>query len=85
MAPENWKGLAEAIGNEIEKGVQGIVIGHRTDTIHHTAAILSFMVQNSPVPIVMVGSQRSRTTAHLMLSFNLIHSVKTAPEVISLR
>jgi len=30
-----------------------------TDTMHHTAAILSFMVQDSPVPIVMVGSQRS--------------------------
>ena len=28
----------------------GIVIGHGTDTMHHTAAILSFMVQNSPVP-----------------------------------
>ena len=49
----------EAIGREIEKGVHGIVIGHGTDTIHHTAAILTFMVQDSPVPIVMVGSQRS--------------------------
>ncbi|MCC6637526.1 MAG: asparaginase, partial [Ignavibacteriaceae bacterium] len=59
MGPEQWIGTAEAIGKEIEKGVQGIVIGHGTDTMHHTAAILSFMVQNSPVPIVMVGSQRS--------------------------
>ncbi|MDK9701440.1 MAG: asparaginase domain-containing protein, partial [bacterium] len=59
MGPDQWKGTAEAIGKEIEKGIQGIVIGHGTDTMHHTAAILSFMVQNSPVPIVMVGSQRS--------------------------
>jgi glutamyl-tRNA(Gln) amidotransferase subunit D len=27
--------------------------------MHHTAAVLSYMVQGSPVPIVMVGSQRS--------------------------
>nr|MCU0405759.1 asparaginase domain-containing protein [Ignavibacteriaceae bacterium] len=59
MGPDQWIGLAEAIGREIEKGVQGIVIGHGTDTMHHTSAILSFMVQDSPVPIVMVGSQRS--------------------------
>ncbi len=59
MGPEQWRGTAEAIGREIAKGVQGIVIGHGTDTMHHTAAILSFMVQDSPVPIVMVGSQRS--------------------------
>ncbi|MGV8042205.1 MAG: asparaginase domain-containing protein [Thermoanaerobaculaceae bacterium] len=29
----------------------------------HTAAILSFMVQDSPVPIVVVGCQRSSATA----------------------
>ena len=43
------------IGQEIGAGADGIVIGHGTDTMGHTAAILSFMVQNSPVPIVLVG------------------------------
>ncbi|MBI5326193.1 MAG: Glu-tRNA(Gln) amidotransferase subunit GatD [Ignavibacteriae bacterium] len=80
MGPEQWKGLAEAIGKEIEKGVQGIVIGHGTDTMHHTAAILSFMVQNSPVPIVMVGSQRSSDRPSSDAALNLMHSVKTAAE-----
>ncbi len=59
MGPEQWKVLAEEIGKEIKKGVKGIMIGHGTDTMHHTSAALSYMVQNSPVPIVMVGSQRS--------------------------
>ncbi|MCU0276509.1 MAG: asparaginase domain-containing protein [Acidobacteria bacterium] len=59
MGPEQYKGLAKAIGAEIKKGIDGIVIGHGTDTMHHTAGILSFMVQNPPIPIVMVGSQRS--------------------------
>ncbi|NLF43110.1 MAG: Glu-tRNA(Gln) amidotransferase GatDE subunit D, partial [Bacteroidales bacterium] len=52
MGPENYKKLAVAIGKEIENGIDGIVIGHGTDTLHHTAAALTFMVQNSPVPIV---------------------------------
>jgi glutamyl-tRNA(Gln) amidotransferase subunit D len=78
MGPDQWIGLAEAIGKEIEKGVQGIVIGHGTDTMHHTSAILSFMVQDSPVPIVMVGSQRSSDRPSSDAAFNLIHSVTTA-------
>jgi len=59
MGPEQWIALAEAIGREVRDGVDGIVIGHGTDTMHHTAGVLSFMVQNPPVPIVLVGSQRS--------------------------
>jgi glutamyl-tRNA(Gln) amidotransferase subunit D len=80
MAPEQWIGTAEAIGREIRNGIQGIVIGHGTDTMHHTAAILSFMVQNSPVPIVMVGSQRSSDRPSSDAALNLMHSVKTAAE-----
>ena len=80
MGPEQWKGTAGAIGREIAKGVSGIVIGHGTDTMHHTAAILSFMVQNSPVPIVIVGSQRSSDRPSSDAALNLMHSVKTAAE-----
>jgi glutamyl-tRNA(Gln) amidotransferase subunit D len=80
MGPEQWIGTAQAIGREIAKGVTGIVIGHGTDTMHHTAAILSFMVQNSPIPIVMVGSQRSSDRPSSDAALNLMHSVKTAAE-----
>jgi glutamyl-tRNA(Gln) amidotransferase subunit D len=80
MGPEQWIGTAKAIGTEIEKGVQGIVIGHGTDTMHHTAAILSFMVQDSPVPIVMVGSQRSSDRPSSDAALNLINATKTAAE-----
>ncbi len=80
MGPEQWIRTAEAIGEEIEKGVDGIMIGHGTDVMHHTAAILSFMVQDSPVPIVMVGSQRSSDRPSSDAALNLIHAVKTAAE-----
>jgi glutamyl-tRNA(Gln) amidotransferase subunit D len=80
MGPEQYIGTAQAIGREIAKGIQGIVIGHGTDTMHHTAAILSFMIQDSPVPIVMVGSQRSSDRPSSDAALNLMHSVKTAAE-----
>ncbi|MDP8314311.1 MAG: Glu-tRNA(Gln) amidotransferase subunit GatD [Candidatus Celaenobacter antarcticus] len=78
MGPDQYKKLAVAIGKEIEKGIDGIVIGHGTDTLHHTAAALSFMIQNSPVPIVLVGSQRSSDRPSSDAALNLIHATTTA-------
>ena len=80
MGPKQYTELAIAIGEEIKKGVDGIVIGHGTDTMHHTAAALAFMVQDSPVPIVMVGSQRSSDRPSSDAALNLIHATKTAAE-----
>jgi glutamyl-tRNA(Gln) amidotransferase subunit D len=78
MACEQYITLAKAIGDEIEAGAEGIVIGHGTDTMGHTAAILSFMVQDSPVPIVIVGSQRSSDRPSSDAALNLIHAVRSA-------
>lgn len=78
MASEQYIALAQAIGQEIEAGTDGIVIGHGTDTMGHTAAVLSFMVQDSPVPIVLVGSQRSSDRPSSDAALNLIHAVRTA-------
>ncbi len=80
MGPEQWIGTAKAIEKAIKAGIDGIVVGHGTDTMHHTAAVLSFMVQDSPVPIVMVGSQRSSDRPSSDAALNLIHATKTAAE-----
>jgi glutamyl-tRNA(Gln) amidotransferase subunit D len=78
MGPDQYKALAIAIKKEIESGVDGIVIGHGTDTLHHTAMALSFMVQNPPVPIVLVGSQRSSDRPSSDAALNLMHSCYAA-------
>ncbi len=78
MGPEQWIGTAEAIAAEIEKGVAGIVVGHGTDTMHHTAAALTFMLQDLPVPVVMVGSQRSSDRPSSDAAINLINATRTA-------
>ncbi len=78
MSWAEYKVLAESVGHEIENGADGIVIGHGTDTMGHTAAILSFMVQDSPVPIVLVGSQRSSDRPSSDAALNLIHAVRSA-------
>ena len=78
MGPEQYIVLAKTIGRAIEDGVAGIVVGHGTDTMHHTAAALSFMVQNPPVPIVMVGSQRSSDRPSSDAAQNLINATWAA-------
>ena len=78
MGPEQYKKLAIAIGKEIENGIDGIVIGHGTDTLHYTSAALTFMVQNSPIPIVLVGSQRSSDRPSSDAALNLMHATTAA-------
>ncbi len=56
--PDDWRRLAERI-YEAAAGYQGIVVIHGTDTMAYTASMLSFMLQNVPIPVVLTGSQLS--------------------------
>ncbi|MBI2892184.1 MAG: Glu-tRNA(Gln) amidotransferase subunit GatD [Deltaproteobacteria bacterium] len=78
MTSKEWIAIAKAIGREIERGVDGIVIGHGTDTMHYTGAALSYMVQRSPVPIILVGSQRSSDRPSSDAALNLRNAVRAA-------
>ena len=78
LGPEQYKILATSIGKEIQNGADGIMIGHGTDTLHHTATALSFMVQDSPIPIILVGSQRSSDRPSSDAALNLIHAAYAA-------
>ena len=78
MGPTQYLALAENVGQAIREGYHGIVIGHGTDTMHHTAAALSYMVQDPPVPIVMVGSQRSSDRPSSDAARNLIAATTAA-------
>lgn len=78
MGPDQYKKLAIAIGEQIERGTDGIIIGHGTDTMHYTSAALTFMIQNPPVPIVLVGSQRSSDRPSSDAALNLMHAATAA-------
>lgn len=63
--------LADEIKKEIGKGVDGIIITHGTDTMHYTAAALTFMLNHLAVPVILVGSQRSSDRGSTDASLNL--------------
>lgn len=56
IQPEEWQGMARAVADEFQQ-YDGIVMTHGTDTMAYTASMLSFMLQNLPVPVVLTGSQ----------------------------
>lgn len=51
--------LAKEIEKEIARGAHAVLITHGTDTLHFTAAALSFLVRPLPIPIILIGAQRS--------------------------
>lgn len=58
MRPENWLEIARLIRSEYDH-YDGFVITHGTDTMAYAAAMLYYLIQNSPKPIVLTGSQVS--------------------------
>ena len=57
ISMEHWMMMANAIEERYEK-YDGFVICHGTDTMAYTASALSYLVQHSPKPIVLTGSQK---------------------------
>ena len=55
--PTHWLGTAQAIREHYDD-YDGFVISHGTDTMAYTAAALSYLVQDSPKPIVLTGAQK---------------------------
>ena len=58
IGPGHWLEIAKAIQERYDR-YDGFVITHGTDTMAYTAARLSYLIQDSPKPIVITGSQKS--------------------------
>jgi glutamyl-tRNA(Gln) amidotransferase subunit D len=80
ITQKHWKEIAEIVAKRIEAGVDGVVIAHGTDTMAYTSAALSFALQNLPVPVIVVGAQRSSDRPSSDAATNLIGAVKAAGE-----
>ena len=79
MRPEYWSVIAKAIAEEVVKGdVSGVVVAHGTDTMGYTAAALSFALQRLPVPVVLVGAQRSSDRPSSDAALNMLGAVLVA-------
>jgi len=78
ITTQNWTELAKTVATQINKGVDGVLVAHGTDTMGYTAAALSFALQNLPVPVILVGSQRSADRPSSDAATNLVGAVTAA-------
>lgn len=78
IEPKHWTEMAKVVTEKIKEGVDGVVVAHGTDTMGYTAAALSFALQNLPVPVILVGSQRSADRPSSDAATNLIGAVTAA-------
>lgn len=58
ICPAHWLEIARIVEANYA-AFDGFVVTHGTDTMAYTAAALSYLVQNSPKPVVLTGSQKS--------------------------
>ncbi len=58
ITPEHWLTIARCLREHYD-AYDGFVITHGTDTMAYTAAALSYLIQDSPKPIVLTGGQKS--------------------------
>jgi glutamyl-tRNA(Gln) amidotransferase subunit D len=82
MRADYWMELARAVADEIRGGSEGVIITHGTDTMMYTAAALSFML-TTPVPVILVGSQRSSDRPSSDAAMNAICAVTAAKSDIA--
>jgi len=81
LAPADWTKMAQAIYQRLDRGYQGFVIAHGTDTMHFSASALAFVFGDRlNLPIVFTGAQTIPAIAHGDARVNLLRAVKVACE-----
>jgi len=78
LTPNEWKQIARKVVEFLTEGDEGVVILHGTDTMHFTAAALSFMIRSLNAPVVLTGAQRSVDRGSRDSDFNIISSAVVA-------
>ena len=76
LQPEHWFEIATRLDSLAKSDYVGIIIAHGTDTMHYTSSFLSFALSGFPIPIALVGSQRSSDRPSSDAAVNLIAATK---------
>jgi glutamyl-tRNA(Gln) amidotransferase subunit D len=77
---KHWEGMAQRAYDKIKSGVNGVIFTHGTDTMGYSSAAMSFALQDLPVPVIFVGSQRSSDRPSSDNATNLMGGVYTATQ-----
>lgn len=76
ITPDHWLMMANTINGYSESDYAGIIVAHGTDTMHYTSSFLSFALAGFPIPIALVGAQRSSDRASSDAPLNLLGAAR---------
>lgn len=88
ITAQNINLLIKTIRQNINKGFDGIIVTHGTDTLQFTASALSFAFGSACLPIVLVSSNfpledpRSDGQAHFMAAIKLIEKRQNSGVIV---
>ena len=77
IQPEEWQIMAKSVLLNMGD-YDGVVITHGTDTMAYTASMLTFLLQNLPLPVVLTGSQWPMVRPDSDGRANLAHALLAA-------
>ena len=79
MSSEHWVTIAEHAKEMLnDSEIKGVIVTHGSDTLHYTAAALSFFLRDLKKPVVLTFSQRSIDRASSDAELNLDCAVTMA-------
>ena len=79
MRPADWMRIRDEIVHAYD-AYDGFVVLHGTDTMAYTAAALSYLIQGSPKPIVLTGSQQPMASPFTDAKLNVYQSLLYAAD-----
>lgn len=77
LQPEHWLLMARTVRENYDK-YDGFVVCHGTDTMAYTSSALSYLIQNSPKPIIITGAQKPISMEITDAKTNLLDSLRFA-------
>ncbi|MBU1129608.1 MAG: Glu-tRNA(Gln) amidotransferase subunit GatD [Nanoarchaeota archaeon] len=87
MDYKDWQKIARIVQKFLnDSNIQGVIVTHGTDTLHYTAAALSFFLGKLNKPVVLTYSQRSidraSSDANLNLQCSALAAISDIAEVM---
>ncbi len=80
MCHVQWLAIARTVREKYDD-YDGFLITHGTDTMAYAAAVLSYLIQNSPKPVVLTGAQRSISQRDTDARENLLNAAIYAADM----
>ncbi|MCW4000862.1 MAG: asparaginase [Candidatus Bathyarchaeota archaeon] len=80
LTPKDWAKIASETAAALNRGYDGVLITHGTDSMHYTSAALSFMLKGLDRTVALTGAQRPAGTVDSDAPRNVLDAARMAAD-----